>query len=110
MLVPRTLQLLGVHGRLSYGIAFMWNLKMRANELTYKTDTDSGNKLMFIRGVRWWRGINHEVGTNIHPLQYPCLENPMDGRAWWATVHGVTKSRTLLSDFTFTFTSLLYLR
>ena len=37
------------------------------------------------------------------PLQYSCLENPMDGRAWWATVHGVTKSRTRLSDFTFTF-------
>ena len=37
------------------------------------------------------------------PLQYSCLENPMDGGAWWAVVHGVTKSRTLLSDFTFTF-------
>ena len=37
------------------------------------------------------------------PLQYSCLENPMDGGAWWATVHGVTKSRTRLSDFTFTF-------
>ena len=37
------------------------------------------------------------------PLQYSCLENPMDGGAWWATVHGVTKSRTQLSDFTFTF-------
>ena len=36
-------------------------------------------------------------------LQYSCLENPMDGGAWWATVHGVAKSRTLLSDFTFTF-------
>ena len=36
-------------------------------------------------------------------LQYSCLENPMDGRAWWATVHGVAKSRTRLSDFTFTF-------
>ena len=35
-------------------------------------------------------------------LQYPCLENPMDGRTWWATVHGVEKSRTRLSDFTFT--------
>ena len=32
-----------------------------------------------------------------------CLENPMDGGAWWATVHGVTKSWTRLSDFTFTF-------
>ena len=36
-------------------------------------------------------------------LQYSCLENPMDGGAWWATVHGVAKSRTQLSDFTFTF-------
>ena len=37
------------------------------------------------------------------PLQCSCLANPMDGGAWWAAVHGVTKSRTRLSDFTFTF-------
>ena len=37
------------------------------------------------------------------PLQYSCLENPMDGGAWWAAVHGVAKSRTQLSDFPFTF-------
>ena len=37
------------------------------------------------------------------PLQCSCLENPMDGGAWWAAVHGVAKSRTWLSDFTFTF-------
>ena len=36
-------------------------------------------------------------------LQYSCLENPMDGGAWWAAVHGVAKSWTGLSDFTFTF-------
>ena len=36
---------------------------------------------------------------NGNPLQYSCLENPMDGEAWWATVHGVAKSRTQLSDF-----------
>ena len=36
------------------------------------------------------------------PLQHSCLENPMDGGAWWATVHGVVKSQTRLSDFTFT--------
>ena len=36
-------------------------------------------------------------------LQYSCLENPMDGGAWWAAVHGVAKSRARLSDFTFTF-------
>ena len=37
------------------------------------------------------------------PLQYSCLENPMDGRAWKAAVHGMAKSRTRLSDFTFPF-------
>ena len=37
------------------------------------------------------------------PLQCSCLENPMEGGAWWAAVHGVAKSRTWLSDFTFTF-------
>jgi len=37
---------------------------------------------------------------NGNPLQYSCLENPMDGGAWWATVYGLAKSRTRLSDFT----------
>ena len=40
---------------------------------------------------------------NGSPLQYFCQENPMDGGAWWAAVHGVTKSRTRLSEFTFIF-------
>ena len=39
-------------------------------------------------------------GGNGNPLQYSCLENPMDGEAWLATVHRVTKNRTRLSDFT----------
>ena len=37
------------------------------------------------------------------PLQYSCLENPMDRGTWWATVQGVAEGRTRLSDFTFTF-------
>ena len=37
------------------------------------------------------------------PLQYSCLENPMDGEAWKAAVHGVTEGQTRLSNFTFTF-------
>ena len=41
--------------------------------------------------------------SNGTPLQHSCLENPMDRGAWWATVHGVAKSRTRLSDFTFIF-------
>ena len=46
-------------------------------------------------------GLGRSPGEgNRNPLQYSCLENPMDGEA--CTVHGVTKSRTQLSDFTFT--------
>ena len=49
----------------------------------------------------WYIEANGE--GNGTPLQYSCLENPMDGGASWAAVHGVVKSRTRLSDFTFTF-------
>ena len=46
-------------------------------------------------------GLGRSPGEgNGNPLQYSCLENPTDSGAWWATVHGVEKSRTLLSDFT----------
>ncbi len=46
--------------------------------------------------------VNKDLGSGT-PLQYSCLENPMDGGAWWPADHGVAKSRTRLSDFTFTF-------
>ena len=50
------------------------------------------------------QALGQKIGEgNGAPLQYSCLENPMDGGAWWATVHGVAKSRTQLSDFPFTF-------
>ena len=49
-------------------------------------------------------GSGRSAGEGIgYPLQYSCLENPMDGGAWWAAVHGVAEGRTRLSDFTFTF-------
>ena len=54
----------------------------------------------------WGRSL--EKGN---PLQYFGLENPMDGEAWWTTVHGVTKSWTRLRDFTFTsFSSVQFIR
>ena len=50
------------------------------------------------------RQVAYKVGEgNGTPLQCSCLENPMDGGAWWAAVHGVARSWTRLSDFTFTF-------
>ena len=55
-----------------------------------------------------WKGKRCKLGYstgegNGTPLQYSCLENPMDGGAWWDAVHGVTESWTWLGDFTFTF-------
>ena len=48
--------------------------------------------------------VEYIIGEgNGTPLQYSCLENPMDRGAWWAAVHGVARSRTRLSNFTFTF-------
>ena len=48
--------------------------------------------------------LRAEIGAgNGNPLQYSCLENPMDGGAWQAAVHGVARSWTRLSNFTFTF-------
>ena len=51
----------------------------------------------------WSAPMLGAVEGNGTPLQYSCLENPMDVRAWKAAVHGVAEGRTRLSDFTFTF-------
>ena len=75
------------HGKLQLGCLFS-----KQHEILY---TDS-----FLKGSHFSIFIGE---GNFTPLQYSCLENPMDGGAWWAAVHGVAKSRTQLSDFTFTF-------
>ena len=54
-------------------------------------------------GTKKWGAVYWAHGEgNGTPLQYSCLENPMDRGAWRAAAHGVAKSRTRLSDFTFT--------
>ena len=66
-------------------------LKDKNFQCSYKTKQISG-RLKYNR-----------IEGNGNPLQYSCLANPMDKGAWWAAVHGVTRSRTRLKDFTFTF-------
>ena len=56
-----------------------------------------------VGNIIWWPLWVSTGEGNVTPLQYSCLENPMDGGAWWAAVYGVAQSRTRLSDFTFTF-------
>ena len=60
--------------------------------------------------IIYYRPSRSHGEGNGTPLQYSCLENPMDGGAWWAAVHGVAKSRIRLSDFTFIFTFMLWRR
>ena len=53
--------------------------------------------------IPFWPTVTQNSEGNGTPLQYSYLENPMDGGAWWAAVHGVAESQTQLSDFPFTF-------
>ena len=58
--------------------------------------------IWYIKSI-WYKVIPIFREDNGTPLQYSCLENPMDGGAWWAAVHGVAGSWTQLSHFIFTF-------
>ena len=61
--------------------------------------------LLFSSPIYCMVNISSVLTSNGTQLQYSCLENLVDGGAWWAAVHGVAKSQTRLSDFTFTFHS-----
>ena len=58
---------------------------------------------MVISAMKLKEAYSLDGEGNGTPLQYTCLENPMDGGAWWAAVHGVARSWTQQSDFTFSF-------
>ena len=75
---------------------FMVNISLRRNVGWW-----GPSKAKFPKFFLWAKGMYGEGNGN--PLQYSCLENPMDGGAWWAAVHGVARSLTWLSNFTFTF-------
>ena len=60
----------------------------------------------------WVRSLGGEdpLEKEMATTPYSCLETPTSGEAWWATVHGVAKSQTRVSDFTFTFHFLVSVR
>ena len=73
--------------------------------MIFPTTVNHGdNKLWSAQNLTYNSSLFYAAGEgNGTPLQYSCLENPMDGGAWWAAVHGLARSRTRLSDFPFTF-------
>ena len=70
-------------------------------------NTHGVNMLLWNSPLEWFPLTMYFLNANYEgngtPLQYSFLESPMDGGAWWASVHGVARSQTRLSDFTFTF-------
>ena len=71
---------------------------------------DGGKFTVVTVNFHFCRNVQDFTSTNLTyregdgtPLQYSCLENPIDGGSWWAAVRGVTQSRTRLSNFPFTF-------
>ena len=69
----------------------------------FPDDSDGKESACNARDLALIPGLERSPGeANVYPLQYSCLENSMDRGAWWATVHGVAKSWTRLSN-TFTF-------
>ena len=81
--------------QIAHDITYMWNLNYDTNHGGPDDKEPAGNSgnLGLIPGLGRSPGGGHG-----NPLQYSCLENPMDRGTWWAAVHGVTKSQTQLSN------------
>ena len=86
-------------GKLAGTQESIWDL----NEISERTMRIAQRRALWVERLLKAKAMLHVREGNGTPLQSSCLENPMDGGAWWATVHGVAKSQTRLSDFTFTF-------
>ena len=81
----------------------MGNSKLLKNNKDYPVGSDGKESACNAGDLGLIPGLGRSPGgANGHLLQYSCLENPMDGAAWQATVHGVAKSWTWLISFTFT--------
>ena len=81
----------------------MWSLFLVSQFYSIALFVYSYDSILCLYYCSFVVSFDNKRESNGTPLQYSCLENPMDGGAWWAAVHGVAKSRTRLSDFTFTF-------
>ena len=83
-------------------LEFPGDLDLGRRDFDIKTGAKVFNEWVVGSPLFWVSSVFLGEGNGT-PLQYSCLENPMDGGAWWAAVHGVAKSLTRLSNFTFTF-------
>ena len=110
-LVAQRMSLLATEDCWSFNVEEMVGSQVQFEKITTKGFAMRGQRGETERSVKNPPAIQEAEGSiaqsgrspgkgNGYPLQYSCLENSMDRGAWWATVHGVTKSRTQLSDWT----------
>ena len=85
------------------GLQSMWSQKSWTRLRAHSAHIHIHTRTQLIWGILFGLRMLCYGEGNGTPLQYSCLENPMDGGAWWAAVHGVARSWTWRSDFTFTF-------
>ena len=83
-------------------VGFLITMINRSHEFCLFPSACKSYVYMILKSIKYAIACNLREGNGT-PLQYSCLEDPMDRGAWWAAVHGVAKSQTRLSDFTFTF-------
>ena len=77
----------------------LWTLQFKQSHKGFPGGSDGKVSVCNAGDLGWIPGLGRSPGEqNGNPLQYSCLENPMDSGAWQATSHGVTKSRTQLSN------------
>ena len=112
--IPGTLQARSLEWvAISFSNAWKWKVKVGSHLVMSDSQWPLGlqsTRLLLLHCIYIYNGIKKLMlfpatcgEGNGTPLQYSCLENPMDGGARWAAVHGIAKSQTRLSDFIFTF-------
>ena len=88
----------GPYGKKTNSLAWLQGPPWYESHLSPKSHTCTLDLILHVLAIKNCFSVNRWAWQPTNPLQYSCLENPIDSGAWEATVHGVAKSQTRLSD------------